>query len=509
LILGGGSAGYAAARVAGQMGATVGLVERGPVGGLCILEGCMPSKALLRSGDVLHLLRTAGQLGVDAPAARADFGRVMERKRRLVDAFAASRRDEIETAAGVELLLGEVRLTGRHEVSLRTTDEAGRPVPGTPERAISGRTIVLATGSTPVIPSIDGLADAGYITTDEALGLEAPPASMIVLGAGAVALELGQFYARMGTQVTLLERSRRVLSDEDAEMGETLAGYLRDEGLSLQTSVGVRTCRRRPDGRCSVAGEVDGRAQEFVGDVLLVATGRRAATSGLDVAAAGVRLDEDGALIAVDETMRTSNPDIYAAGDVASRLQATHLAVLQGEVAGFNAARALGLGGGNGVTAAADAFLPPAVRRLGGVAQTGPNGFLRMDDTVVPQVLFTDPTFARVGINEREAHRSGLSYASARYDYADHGMAMNMGQTRGFVKMLGAPDGGRLLGVQILGHQADTLIHEACVAMAFGASAAQLARIPHYHPTLSEILAAAAEALAGAGRGRPADRGTG
>jgi pyruvate/2-oxoglutarate dehydrogenase complex dihydrolipoamide dehydrogenase (E3) component len=492
LIIGGGSAGYAAARVAGQMGARVGLIERGPVGGLCILDGCMPSKALIRPADVLHLMRTSGDLGLHAGEIRVDFARVMARKRDLVDEFATYRREEIAKAKGVELLLGAARFTGPQDVALRPTREDGTSAGGD-ERTLTARKLVLATGSYTWVPPMRELAEVGYITSDEALALQQPPESMVVLGGGVIAIELGQFYARMGTRVTMLQRSGHILSRDDAEVGETLEGYLRAEGIELRTDSHVRGCYRAPNGDCVMIADVEGERREFAGAVLFIATGRRAAIHGLDPAAAGIALNEDGCFVHVDESMRTSNPDVYAAGDMATMRQMTHIAVLQGEVAGFNAARELGIGGNGGV----DQYLSPEARRLGGVADEGPGGTLRMDYSVVPQVIFSDPPFARVGLNEQEARAAGIEYETARYDFADLGMAQVMGQTKGFVKLLARHTDGHILGVQILGHQADTLIHEAIVAMAFGATAEQLARIPHYHPTLAEILTYPAEELAG------------
>ena len=491
LVLGGGSAGYAAARVAGEMGARVGLVERGPVGGLCILDGCMPSKALIQSADALHLMQRSGRLGLDAEDVGPSFREIMARKRALENTFAQGRRDAMRDAAGVELLLGEARFTGLRRLALRPTAEDGTPT-GEADQAITASEVVLATGSYAWVPPVPGLEEAGYITSDAALDLDEPPPSMVILGGGFIALELGQFYARMGTRVAVLERGERLLAHEDRDVGDTLTGYLRDEGMEIYTGAEVRRCYRAPDGERALVADVGGERREITGSVLLVATGRRAATQNLGLEAAGIGLQEDGGPVRVDETMRTSNPHVYAAGDVASTPQMTHLAVLQGEVAGYNAARAAGCE----ETTSVRAMFSPDAWRLGGVARAGPDGRLRMDYAVVPRVIFTDPPFARVGISEQEAREGGQSVAVARAAFADEGMAELMGQTKGFLKMLADRSDGRIVGVQIVGHQADTLIHEAVVAMAFGATAAQLARIPHYHPTLPEIFTRAADELA-------------
>ena len=461
LVLGGGSAGYAAARVAAGKGVRVGLVERGPVAGLCILDGCIPSKALTVTSDLLHRMRTARALGLHATDIRADFAQVMARKRRLVREYAAFRRNLIAETDGVELLLGNARFTGSREIALQPTHPDGSTNLSAPERHLTARAFVLATGSYAWVPPIPGLEMAGYVTSDAALDFDAPPASMVVLGAGLIALELGQFYARMGTHITLLHRGDRVLSRGDPDVSEAIARRLREEHIDLQTDVTVERCSRREDGTRVVTAAVGGESREFAAEIILVALGRRAQIHGLNLAAAGITLDEEDCFVTVDDALRTSNPHVYAAGDVAMRHQMTHVAVQQGEVAGANAA----------------------------------GGERRLDSALEPQVIFCDPPFARVGLDEQAAREAGVEVDVARYEFADHAMAELMGQTTGFVKLLAAREDGRIVGVQIFGHQADTLIHEAVVAMRFGATAAQLAAIPHFHPTLSEILPACAERI--------------
>jgi pyruvate/2-oxoglutarate dehydrogenase complex dihydrolipoamide dehydrogenase (E3) component len=292
--------------------------------------------------------------------------------------------------------------------------------------------------------------------------------------------------------VTVVERNPRLLDGADPAVGEGLAGAFRREGITVLTGATAGRVRRDPDGRRRLSLTVDGEEREAVAEALLVATGRRARLDGLGLDEAGVALTESGDLIAVDETMRSRQPDVYAAGDVAAPRQATHLAVVGGEVAGYNAARDLGFDGG-----AAAALAPPGPlgRPLGGVVRAGADGRLRVDYSVLPEVLFTEPGYARVGMSEPDAARAGIACVAARYPFAEVGMAQVMGQTEGFLKLLAGREDGRLLGAEILGVQADTLVHEAVLALAFGATAAQLARVPHYHPTLSEVFPSAAAAL--------------
>ncbi len=448
LVLGAGSAGYAAAGVAGEMGARVGLVEGGPIGGLCILDGCMPSKALLQSVHLARRLRTGDDLGVRCASGDLDFARAMARKRRLVAGFAAERRKEIEAAPGVTLLRGRARFSGPGEVVVERDEEKGQGGKGEEarqERRYTARKVIVATGSYSYVPPLPGLAEVGYLTSDQALRLEAPPPSLIILGGGAIAVELGQLFARAGTRVTLLQRDTQLLSDADPDVSQALTRALRGEGLVIHTGAEVERCDRAEAGAGTgleergvrVQATVDGERRELFAAQLLVATGRRGRVSQLNPEAAGVALDEEGCFVAVDGTQRTSHPDVYAAGDVATRRQMTHLAVQQGEVAGYNAAwelrpeRSRSAGRGR--------LLPrpsPGVRALPGLARVGADGRLTLDGSLVPRVLFTEPAYARVGRDEQEARAEGIAYAVARYDFADVGMAVVMEETQGFLKLL-------------------------------------------------------------------------
>ena len=465
----------------------------------------MPSKALLQPADLAHRLGTAAALGVRCAGGGLDFGAVMARKRALVEDFAAARRRELRTARGVTLLRGRARLDGPRAVLFRSAlGEAGgveaEPALSAAEQRLSAGKVIVAAGSASETPALPGLAAAGYLTSATALELAAPPESLVVLGAGPVGLELGQFYARAGSRVTLVGRGPGLLADADPAAGEALAAAFRREGIDVLTGATAVRVARDPDGRRRLSLSVEdgphgpAGAREVVAAALLVAAGRRARLDGLGLEGAGVALtaSDSGDVIEVDATMRSRHPDVYAAGDVAGPRQATHLAVLQGEVAGYNAARDLGFDGGAGAALAPGG---PDGRPLGGTVRGGPDGRLRMDYAVQPEVLFTDPGFARVGLSETGAAAAGIACVATRYPFSEVGMATVMGQTEGYLKLLARREDGRLVGAEVLGAQAETLVHEAVLALAFGATAAQLARLPHYHPTLSEVFPAAAEAL--------------
>ncbi len=447
IVVGAGSGGYAAARTARDLGASVALVDPGPLGGLCILRGCMPSKTLLATGDLLHAIREAGHLAVEAGEPRLDYPALAARKRELVQGWADYRIAGIET---FPLFTGAARFESA--TTLRVGDEV-----------LYAPRFVVATGSRIAPAVVPGLVETGYIDSDQALELEAAPKSMIVLGGGYVCSELSQFFHRAGVEMTIVIRAAHLLSGEDHDVGGGLTEYFREEGIRIESLAAVTRVARRADGMKVVHYVQDGAEREVAAEQIFYALGRTPNVAGLDLEKAGVEYHEMTG-IAVDDTLRTSNPDIYAVGDVTGQYQLVHVAIQQGEIAGRNAA--------TGAHERAD---------------------YRISKT---HTVFTDPQVAVVGETERALEAAGTPFLRATYPFNDHGKAVALGKTKGFVKMLAAPHDGTILGAAILGPEASDLIEPLIVAMSFGATAAQYARIPHLHPTLVEILTYPAEELA-------------
>ena len=447
IVVGAGSAGYAAARTARDVGCDVALVDRGPLGGLCILRGCMPSKTFLASSDALQDAREARALGIDVRGFGIDMPFVAARKRELVRGFADYRIEGIEEFPlylGAARFLSPTRLTVGDGVLL----EASK--------------FVIATGSV-VSPSVlTGLAEVGYIDSDAVLELEEIPDSVIVLGGGYTACELGQFLARMGAKVTMLIRSNHLLTQSDDDVGNALTEYFREEGIDVVTHASLVSVERR--GAKKVVRYLrEGTKQEALGDEIFYALGRTPNIEGLDLEKAGIAYGP-AAGITVDHGLRTSNPNVYAVGDVTGEYMLVHVAIYQGEVAARNAC-------------------------------------LNLDEVadyrlITAHTVFTDPQFAAVGMSEKELQRKGIAYVSARYDFAEHGKAQCLGKTKGFVKMMADRENGRILGAAVLGAQGSELVHEVIVAMRFSATVDQFMRIPHLHPTLAEIWTYPAEACA-------------
>ena len=449
LVLGAGSAGFAAARTAGATGATVGLIDKGPLGGLCILKGCMPSKALLRTSEVIHLIRHAGELGLDVAEPTIDWERIMARRARLVREFADYRIEQIDRCPNTTLIMGEPRFLDPHTVQVG-------------ERTLYGGQIIIATGSRTFIPPVPGLADVGYITSDEALELPALPASLLVVGAGAVGLELGQFYQRMGAAVTVVQRGAHILSGEDADVAEALTNVLKGDGMTVLSGARCLSARRH-DGQIELTVSVGGADKTLRAEQLMIAAGRIGNLEFLDLAQAG--LQAVNGFLPVDGELRTAVPHIFAAGDVTGKRLLVHLAIQQAEWAAHNACH--------------------------------PGQPKRADYRLIPSAVFTDPGVADVGLKEHEARSQGLDVLVGKYEFAEHGKAMCMGTPamHGFVKLIGDARTGEILGAAIVGPEAADLIHELVVAMHYRATAGDLAMIPHVHPTLAEIVTYPAEEI--------------
>jgi pyruvate/2-oxoglutarate dehydrogenase complex dihydrolipoamide dehydrogenase (E3) component len=446
IVVGAGSGGYAAARTARDLGASVALVDRGPLGGLCILRGCMPSKTLIATSDAAYEVRHSHELGVHAGEPTVDFAAVMGRKREIIQGFADYRVAGIET---FPVFHGAAIFESPHK--LRVGDDV-----------LGGKAFVVATGSTIAPPVFPGLVETGYIESDEALELAAPPKSLIVLGGGYVGTELGQFYARIGVPTTIVIRGTQLLTDEDADVGEGLTEYFREEGIAVETQARVVRVSRREDGQKVVHYTQDGVEKSLAAHEIFYALGRVPDIAGLNLEAAGVKYHAVTG-VEIDDAMRTSQQHIFAVGDVTGRFALVHIAIQQGELAARNAIHS------------AKEHIDYTISKT--------------------HTVFTDPQIAVAGETEKELQRTGTPYVAASYPFNDHGKAISIGKTKGFVKMMADPNDGRILGAAILGPHGSDLIHEMIVALYYRSTVFDFVKIPHLHPTLAEIWTYPAEEL--------------
>jgi len=447
VIIGGGSAGYAAARSARDAGADVAIIDHGPLAGLCILRGCMPSKAILRCSDIIALMRRAHEFGLNPVEPSADLAAIIDRKDALIREFADYRIEQLRDP-GFALYEEKAHFLSPHQIQVG-------------DQVLEADRFIIATGSLPRHIPIPGLDDVGYITSDEALDLRQQPESMLVLGGGPIAVELAQFYHRIGTRVTLLQRSHHILSMGDEDMARPVEEQFRAEGMEVFTATQLHRFALQ-DGHKTAFFSHGEKECSASAEVILQALGRRPNTDGLELTEAGIEVEKDR--IVVNPEMRTSQPHIFAVGDVNGLHEIVHIAIQQGEVAGFNAAH------------------PDRPAH-------------RTDDRLTAQVTFTDPAVASVGLCEKECQDLDTPYLVASYPFDDHGKSMCLGETHGHVKLLCQPRTGELLGAHTVGPEAGELIHELIAIMYFHGTVHDLAQIPHYHPTLAEILTYPAENL--------------
>jgi len=448
IIIGGGSAGYAAARTAEAEGANVGIIDHGPLGGLCILRGCMPTKTILRSSDIAALIRRGSEFGLHSSNFQANLNAIIDRKNRLIKEFTEYR---IEALQHPRFTLYQEKA---HFLS-PTLIQAG-------PHQVSAKAFIIATGSVVSRMPIPGLEETGYLTSDEALELTDRPESMIVLGGGPVALELAQFFSRIGVTVTLLQRSGHIISQSDEDLAKPVEAKLQEEGMTIFTKTAIDRVTQSSDGQKTIHFLHHGQPRQVTATTILQALGRRPNIDRLDLETAHVDIKNQA--IVVTDTMQTSQPHIFAIGDVNGLHEIVHIAIEQGEIAGWNA-----------------------------VHQDKPSK--RYNDRLKAQVIFTDPQVASVGLSERECQARNVPYLVASYPFNDHGKSLCLGEVHGHVKILCHPQSGEILGGHIVGPEASELIHEIIAMMYFHGTVRDLARMPHYHPTLAEILTYPAEEL--------------
>lgn len=450
IAIGGGSAGFNAARVAASLGGRVAIVDGAKaLGGLCILRGCMPSKTLLYSAEVLHHAQQSRAFGLSIPRAGADMKAIQARKRRIIGNFAAHRVKQL-TSERYDLYRSRARFVDAHTLELADGVR------------LRGGCFLIATGSKVSVPPVPGLKEVPFWTSDDVLELDFIPESVLVLGGGIVACELSQFLHRIGSRVVLIQRSPHILRDHSPEASGVLQQAFRAEGIELFAGTRIRRIFHERRG-FTVVFEHGGKEVTRRARHLFNALGREPNTAGLGLAAAGVKTGGAGRVIA-NRWQQTSQPHVYAAGDVCGPHDIVHLAVAQGELA------------------ARHAF--------------GVKGIKPVDYSLLLNVVFTEPQLATIGGRESDLQAKGRPYLSASYPFNDHGKSILMEADYGYVKVMAEPKRGRILGAEIVGKDAGELIHCFSGPLAMRATVFDLLRAPWYHPTLAEIITYPLEEIA-------------
>lgn len=458
VILGSGSTAFAAALTAAELGKRAVMTEHRTLGGTCVNRGCLPSKNLIEAAKLLHDAANPRYPGLTGQRLPLDFGALIAQKDQVVHDYRDKKYASIiGPDKHIEVLTGEARFTSDHTVA----------VDG---RVLTGERFLIATGSHAVIPAIPGLEQTPYLTSDllsadDGMELRELPASLVILGGGYIALELGQMFARFGTAVTIIERSQQLLAHGyEPEVGRIMGDLLREEGLTILTGAQVQATAPTERG-VSVRIQVHGRERVIRAERLLVATGRHPNTEDIGLDQAGVALDDRGA-VRVDTYLQTTVPHIFAAGDVIGRETGSEQATPVGAHDGGIAARnAFGCDDGS-----------CGVQRK------------RVDHRVIPRTIFTDPQIGIVGLTEAEAIAAGHRCWCNTIPMALVPRAGAIRDTRGLIKMVADADTNEVLGVSMVGVSAGEVIHEAAMGLRFHATLDDFIDLLHVYPTMAEAL---------------------
>ena len=447
IVIGGGAGGLVSAYIAAAVKAKVTLIEANKMGGDCLNYGCVPSKAIIKSAKIAQQMRHAENYGLNSSEPTFSFKKVMARVHDVISQIEPHDSVERYTGLGVDVVQGYGKLIDPWTVEIQLNDG------GT--KRMTARSIVLATGARPFVPPLPGLDDVGYYTSDtlweEFAKFDEPPKRLVVLGGGPIGSELAQSFARLGSNVTQVERGERIMIREDEEVSELVQKSMRADGVNILTSHNAVRCEKEGDVKRLIV-EKDGVESVIEFDALLCAVGRQARLEGYGLENLGIETDRN---IVTNDYLETLYPNIYAAGDVAGPYQFTHVAAHQ---AWYTAVNAL----------------------------FGTFKKFRADYRVIPWATFVDPEVARVGLSEQEAKEQGIAYEMVRYEFDELDRAIAESATKGFVKVLTVPGKDKILGVTIVGEHSGDLLAEFVLAMKHGLGLNKILGTIHTYPTWAE-----------------------
>ncbi|MDX1705502.1 FAD-dependent oxidoreductase [Pseudidiomarina sp.] len=445
LVIGAGSGGLISAYIAAAIKAKVTLVEQHKMGGDCLNNGCVPSKSLLHIAHGRHKAKQLNAQGVPITANAVDFGAVMKSVHQVINSIAPHDSPERYQSLGVNVEIGRAHLVSPWKVEITAGDGS--------KTIRTARNIILATGAKPFIPPIEGLDDANYLTTETIWSLTELPKKFVVMGGGPVGAELAQAFARLGSQVTIVEAQPQVLPKEDADVADLVRSQFEADGIELMLGWKAVAVERSDDGTACLRIENKNDQQQLLEyDQLLVAVGRKANLEGYGLSEIGVEVNNT---VRTNEFLQTSSPSIYAVGDVAGPYQFTHTASHQAWYAAVNA------------------LFDPFKK-------------FKVDYRVIPWATFTDPEVATVGLTEQEAKNQDIDYELTTYDIGDLDRAIADQQARGLVKVLTKPGSDKILGATLVGHHAADMLAEFILAMKHGLGLKKILGTIHIYPTMSE-----------------------
>lgn len=450
LVIGGGPGGYVAAIRAAQLGAKVCLIEMDKLGGTCLNRGCIPTKALYKSAEVIHTLHNADEFGINMDSFSVNVEKVQDRKNKIVAQLVGGI-EQLVKANGIEMLSGKASFIDKNTVEVLLADGS--------KKELTAKNIIIATGSNPAFPPIPGADLDGVFTSEEMLEFNKIPESLVVIGGGVIGMEFACIFNAMGSKVTVIEYLPSILAQVDTDLTKRLAVSLKKKGIEINTSTKVTAIEKSSEGFVVRA---EGKKGEIsiATEAVLLSTGRIPVVEGLNLEAAGIEYDKKG--IKVDGSFETSASGIYAIGDVNGRTMLAHAASHQGI---YTASRIMGHEGAE-------------------------------YHDVVPNCIFIFPEIAGVGITEDEAKAQGAAYKTSKFLFGANGKALTLGEPEGMVKVIAAED-DTIIGVHIMGPHASDLIHEAALSINTKLKANDIINTIHAHPTLAEAFSEAVAGLKG------------
>ena len=445
IVIGAGS-GLNVSSAAANMGVKVAVVEKGPMGGTCLNRGCIPSKIIIHSADVAETIRKSKLFGINSKISSIDFKKITLRASNLVDKESREIEEAIIEDKNTTLFKVEAKFIGDRTLKVG-------------KETIKGKRVVIAAGTRPSVPPIEGLKDIDFITSDEALRLKKQPKTMTILGGGYIAAELAHFYGSLGTRISIIQRGKYLIPNEDWEISQKFTEIFRKK-YNVLTEFSTTKVAKKGKKFVAVA-EGNKKKKKIISDALLVATGRIPNADVLDVAKTNVETDEKG-FIKTNEYLETTSKNIWALGDIVGKFLFKHSANLESEYVYQNAVL---------------------------------NKRMKVDYSAMPHAIFSSPQVAGVGMREQDLKQKKIDYAVGKYNFIDSGMGIALQDNEGFAKIFSDRKTRKILGCHILGTDASTLIHEVIVAMKAGLSVEAIDKAVHIHPALSEVVQRAVNSI--------------
>jgi len=438
IVIGAGS-GLNISSAAAEMGMKVAIVEKGPMGGTCLNRGCIPSKILIESADVAETIRKSCLFGINSKISSIDFKKITSRAYHIVDKEAKEIEEAIIENKNTTLFKAEAKFIAERTLKIGS-------------ETIKGNKVVIAAGTRPFVPNLEGLKDVDYITSDEALRLKKQPKTMTILGGGYIAAELAHFYGSLGTRINIVQRGKLLIPAEDTEISQKFTDIFRKKYNILTEFDAMKFSKKGKNFIVAAKGKKQNK--NIISDALLVATGRIPNTDILDVKKGNVETDDKG-FVKTNEFLETTAKSTWALGDIAGKYMFKHSANLEAQYAYSNAVL---------------------------------NQKVKVDYNAMPHAIFSSPQVAGVGLREQDLKDKKIGYATGRYDFIKSGMGLALQDKEGFVRIFADRKTRKILGCHILGTDASTLIHEIIIAMKAGLAADAISDAVHVHPALSEVV---------------------